>query len=95
MTMLSRVKTIGIALVISSVFVLIPGCEKKGSAEKAGEKIDNVMESISEKVEEAGDSLSNDGPAENMGEKLDDAAEDAGEKIKEAGDKIQNAVNGD
>jgi hypothetical protein len=95
MTRYYRTKVIGMALVISGLLVLLPGCEKKGSAEKAGEKIDNVVENFGKKIEEAGDSLSNDGPAENIGEKLDDAAKKAGEKIEEAGDNIRNAVKSD
>ena len=84
MTGFYRIKTISMALVISGLLVLLPGCEKKGSAEKVGEKIDNVVENIGEKLEEAGDSLTNDGPAENIGEELDEAAENAGERLDEA-----------
>jgi len=64
MTGFYRTKTISMALVISGLLVLLPGCEKKGSAEKAGEKIDNVMENIGEELDEA---------AENAGERLDEA----------------------
>jgi len=77
MTRFYRIKTIGTALVISSLLVLLPGCEKKGAAEEAGEKIDNVVEDIGKKLEEAGDSITNDGPAENLGEDIDEAIENA------------------
>ena len=73
------IKAIGTALVISGLLVLLPGCEKKGDAEKAGEKIDNAIESVKEKVEEAKDSLTNKGPAEKAGEKIDKAIENAKE----------------
>jgi hypothetical protein len=95
MTRYYRTKTISTALVISGLLVLLPGCEKKGSAEKIGEKIDNVVEDIGEKFEEAGDSLTNDGPAENIGEELDEAAKNAGEKLEKVSDKIRNVVNSD
>ncbi len=74
-----RIKAIGTALVISGLLVLLPGCEKKGDAEKAGEKIDNAIESVKEKVEEAKDSLTNKGPAEKAGEKIDKVIENAKE----------------
>ena len=73
-----RIKAIGTALVISGLLVLLPGCEK-GDAEKAGEKIDNAIESVKEKAEEAKDSLTNKGPAEKAGEKIDNAIENAKE----------------
>jgi len=95
MTRFLRTKTVSMALVISGLLVLFPGCEKKGSAEKVGEKIDNVVESIGEKFEDASDSLTNDGPAENIGEEIDEAAKNASEKIEEVSDDIRNAVKGD
>ena len=82
-------------LVISGLLFLLPGCEKKGSAEKVGEKIDNVVENFGEKLEEASDSLTNEGPAENIGEEIDEAAKNAGEKIEEVSDNIRNVVKGD
>ena len=82
------------ALVISGLLVLFPGCEKKGSEEKVGEKIDNVVENLGEKFEDASDSLTNDGPAENIGKEIDEAKKNAGEKIEEISDNIRNAVKG-
>ena len=39
-----------------SVFVMgISGCKEKGTAEKAGEKIDETMEKAADKMEEAGE----------------------------------------
>jgi hypothetical protein len=51
--------------------VFMHGCEKKGPAEKAGERIDDTMSEALDKAEEAG-------------EKIQDAAEEAREKIEEA-----------
>ena len=53
MTRFHRTKIASMALVISGLLVLLPGCEKKGEAEKAGEKIDNVVENIGENIDEA------------------------------------------
>ncbi len=86
MTRSYRTKTISMALVISSLLVLLPGCEKNGSAEKVGEKIDNVVENIGEKLDQA---------AKNAGERLDEAAKNTGEKVEEVSDNIQNAVKSD
>jgi hypothetical protein len=51
--------------------VLMHGCEKKGPAEKAGERIDDTMSEALDKAEEAG-------------EKIQDAAKETREKIEEA-----------
>ncbi len=53
MTRFYRTKIIGMALVISGLLAILPGCEKKGSAEEAGEKIDNVRENIGETIDAA------------------------------------------
>ena len=81
-----RTKTIGITLVISGLLVLLPGCEEKGSAEKAGRKIDNVVENIGEELDEA---------AKNATKRFDDASKKASEKVEEVSDDIRNAVKSD
>ena len=63
-------KAPALALILFAA-VFAYGCEKKGPAEKAGEKIDDTMHEALDKAEEAG-------------EKIEDAAEDAREKIEEA-----------
>ena len=73
MTRFYRTKTISMVLAISGLLVLLPGCEKKGSAEKVGEKIDNVVENIGEELDEA---------AKNASERLDEAEKNAGEKVE-------------
>jgi hypothetical protein len=57
-------------------------CESEGPAERAGEKVDEAMES-------AGKAFDNKGPAERAGEEVDKAVERAGEAIEEAGDKAK------
>lgn len=56
------------------------GCEKKGPAEEAGEKIDDAMSEAADKAEEAGDSIQD--AAEEAGENIEDAAEEASDKVK-------------
>ena len=75
MNRLYKIKAITAALIISCLLVLLPGCEKKGEAEQAGEKIDNALENIGEKLEETGDKITNDGPVENLGENIDETIE--------------------
>lgn len=45
-----------VAIFFSIGFVAI-GCEKKGPAEKAGEKIDQAVEDAGDQIEEAGDAV--------------------------------------
>lgn len=63
-------KAPALALILFAA-VFAYGCEKKGPAEKAGEKIDETMTDAMDKAEEAGD-------------KIQDAAEETREKIEEA-----------
>lgn len=52
------------ALMAGLMFVV--GCQEKGPAEKAGEKIDNA-------ANRASDALNPKGPVEKLGEKVDNA----------------------
>ncbi len=61
-------------ILIAAVFAY--GCEKKGPAEKAGEKIDHAYSEAKEKAEEAGETI------EEAGEKIEEALEDAEEAVK-------------
>ena len=49
---------------------LLVGCEEKGPAERAGEKVDRTLDKIEDKLDPKG-------PAEKAGEKIDRAVEDA------------------
>ncbi|MDT8384336.1 MAG: hypothetical protein RRB22_07970 [Gammaproteobacteria bacterium] len=51
------VQIVSAALVVIALFVALPGCEKQGPAEKAGESIDNAAEKAGDKIEEAGDAI--------------------------------------
>ena len=50
---------------------LLAGCEQKGPAQKAGEKVDKAVDGAGKEIEKAG---------EKIGEKLDEAAK----KVKDA-----------
>jgi hypothetical protein len=45
------------ALTLSALLVALPGCEKQGPAEQAGESIDNAVEKAGEQIEKAGDAI--------------------------------------
>ena len=62
--------TIAILSVLTLMVVGLAGCEKKGPAEAAGEKLDNAVKKAGEKI---------DGAANNAAEKLNEA----GDKIKD------------
>lgn len=58
-------------LLLAAVFpaLALAGCSEKGPAEKTGEKLDNIVEEVKDKIDPAG-------PAEKAGRKIDDAVED-------------------
>jgi hypothetical protein len=64
------------ALLFSGTLVLV-GCEPKGPAEQAGEKIDNAADA-------AADALDPRGPMEKAGDKLDEAGQNVGEAVDNA-----------
>jgi hypothetical protein len=49
--------------------VVLPGCEREGPMERAGERAD-------EAVEETKDAVTKDGPMERAGERVDETVED-------------------
>ena len=51
-----------------SAFLSLVSCEKKGPAEKMGEKLDEAVKSVEEAVD-------SNGPAEKIGEALDKAVD--------------------
>ncbi len=67
-------------VVLLSLFLGFAGCEQKGTAEKAGEKVDQAVEKAGDKVEGAKQAIGDS--AEKTGEYLDDTAITA--KIKAA-----------
>ena len=68
-----RLSTRIFIIVILTAFVLgMASCQKEGTAEKAGEKMDQAAEKVGEKIEEAGEAISE--KAEIAGEYMDDSA---------------------
>ena len=68
--MITKKLTIATLTVLTLMVVGLAACDKKGPAEKAGEKIDNAAEKAGEKIDNA---------ANKAGEKLNEA----GDKIKD------------
>jgi len=69
-------------LLVAAVFGLgLAGCEKKGPAEKAGEKLDHAL------------GTDQKGAAEKAGEQIDDAAGAVKQESHEAADKIDRAAD--
>lgn len=69
-------------ILLAAVFAY--GCEKKGPAEKAGEKIDHAFSEAKEKAEEAGKKI------EEAGERIDEAVKQAEEAVKEAEEAVRD-----
>lgn len=69
-------KMIALISILAFLGIGAIGCEQKGPAEKAGEKVDEAVEKADEKMDEAG-------------EKAGELIEKSGEKIEETGEKIK------
>ena len=51
-------KTISAALLMASLLVALPGCQKQeGPAEHAGKQMDKAVEKAGQQIEKAGDSI--------------------------------------
>lgn len=68
-------RALALALILTAA-VFACGCEKKGAAEKAGEKIDQAYSEAMDKAEEAGDKIAE------AGEMIEEALEEAEEAVK-------------
>lgn len=44
-------------LMVSALFIALPGCEQQGPAERAGENIDDAVEKTGEQIERTGDAI--------------------------------------
>jgi hyperosmotically inducible periplasmic protein len=60
-----------VVLALGLGLALLVGCEQKGAAQKAGEKVDKAVEGVGKEIQKAG---------EKAGDKLDEAAR----KVKDA-----------
>ena len=66
-----RAQTLQIILTAGLGVTLLAGCEQKGTAEKAGQKIDKAVEDTGKELKKAG-------------EKVGESLEEAGKKVKDA-----------
>lgn len=48
---------ISAVLVASALLVALPGCEKQGPAEQAGERIDDTVEGAGDQIKKAGEAI--------------------------------------
>lgn len=63
---MKRIQIISAALVLSALLVVLPGCEKQGPAEQAGESIDNAVEKAGDQIEKAGDVIKDSAQGDNI-----------------------------
>lgn len=54
---MKTVQIVSATLLLSALFVALPGCEKQGPVEKAGESIDNALEQAGDNIKKAGDAI--------------------------------------
>jgi hypothetical protein len=70
MTLFSKVTTaLAFSLAVAVGGAFLSSCEREGPAERAGEKMDESLDKLKEKVDPSG-------PAEKAGKKVDDAVDD-------------------
>ena len=73
--MKKTVKYLNLLICCFALAMVLQSCEEQGPAEKAGEKVDSVMEQAKDKMAEAGDKIKE--TAEEVSEELEDAAADS------------------
>lgn len=73
---MKNMKSLLIILFGLTLLTLPAGCKEQGPAEKAGEKIDTMVEKTQDSMKDAGD-------------KIGEGIEKTGEKIEDAGEKLQ------
>ena len=76
MSMLKKLSILSASLLIAAG---IFACEKKGTAEKVGEKIDKTVEQAKDKVQ---DVVKPEGPMEKAGKKIDETVDKTKEALK-------------
>ena len=72
MSMLKKLSILSVSLLIVAG---LSACEKKGAAEKAGEKIDNAVDKVQ-------DAVNPKGPMEKAGEKIDETVDKTKDAVK-------------
>lgn len=76
---MSALKKLSILSASLLIAVGIAACEKKGTAEKVGEKIDKTVEQAKDKVQDA---IKPEGPMEKTGKKIDETVDKTKEAVK-------------
>lgn len=76
MSTLKKLSILSISLLIAAG---LSACEKKGPAEKAGEKFDKAVEKTKDKVQDA---VNPEGPMEKTGRKIDESVDKTKEAVK-------------
>ena len=76
MSTLKKLSILSVSLLIAAGLL---ACEKKGTAEKAGEKIDKTVEQAKDKVQDA---IKPEGPMEKTGKKIDETVDKTKEAVK-------------
>lgn len=73
-------------LLIAAILVAPIGCQKKGPAERAGARIDEMVDNL-----EKGRPLTYEpGPGEKAGRALDDTVDRVGESVERTGERMQD-----
>jgi hypothetical protein len=72
-----------------SLVTIIAGCDEPGPAEKAGKKIDETVEKMGDRIDDA---VTEPGPAEKAGEQIDEAVEATKEELKDAKQNIEQST---
>ncbi len=56
--MIKPEKTLGVAMLMATFLIALPGCEKKeGPVEQAGKKVDQAVEKTGQEIEKAGNKI--------------------------------------
>lgn len=76
MQLAKTLKSLGFSVLVASTVFMLGGCRKEGTAEKVGERADEIADNIKD-----GDApLHKKGPIEKTGEAIDDAVADVKKK---------------
>ncbi|HSJ47577.1 MAG TPA: hypothetical protein VLA26_01905 [Gammaproteobacteria bacterium] len=60
------VQIASVALVVGALFIALPGCERQGPAERAGENIDDAVEKTGDQIEKTGDAIKDSAQGDNQ-----------------------------
>ncbi|MCF7803862.1 MAG: hypothetical protein K9N46_00985 [Candidatus Marinimicrobia bacterium] len=92
------IKKILLTGIVISLAGLVITCEKEGTAERAGKKLDQKIEQAKDMVDNSAEAIKNSlgdqGTMENAGEKIDQIAEDTKEKLNELAQDIKTGSEG-